>query len=119
MEAEAKVSFIQSLTRWSGQYMALEQEALDHAEEDTKTWRLKPKFHLFSHLLDEVAAGNHPRNTWNYKDETFAGTMQKLYASKGGNAKPGKAAEKLLLKWMSETDPLSISKASSSKGSRG
>ena len=101
------------------QYMALEQEALDHDEEDTKTWRLKPKFHLFSHLLDEVAAGNHPRNTWNYKDETFAGTMQKLYASKGGNAKPGKAAEKLLLKWMSETDPLSISKASSSKGSRG
>ena len=50
------------------------------------------------------------------QNETFAGTMQKLYAAKGGNAKPGKAAEKLLLKRMSETGPLSISKASS--GSR-
>ena len=100
------------------QYMALEQETMEQDEDDTKTWRLKPKFHLFSHLLDEVAAGNHPRNTWNYRDETFAGTMQKLYAAKGGNAKPGKAAEKLLLKWMSETDPLSISKFASS-GSKG
>jgi len=53
------------------QYTALEQETMEQDEDDTKTWRLKPKFHLFSHLLDEVAAGNHPRNTWSYRDENL------------------------------------------------
>ncbi len=56
-----------------------------------------------------MEAGNHPRGTWNYRDETFAAAMQRLYNRKGATAQPWKASEKVLLKWMSETDYLSIS----------
>ena len=100
------------------QYMALEEEVVELDPSDSRAWRAKPKFHYLSHILDQVEAGNHPRDTWNYRDETFAATMQRLYYRRGGTAQPGKASEKVLLKWMSETDYLSISAASSSSGTK-
>ena len=98
------------------QYMALEEEVVELDPSDSRAWRAKPKFHYLSHILDQVEAGNHPRDTWNYRDETFAATMQRLYYRRGGTVQPGKASEKVLLKWMNETDYLSISATSSSSG---
>ena len=73
------------------QYMALEEELMESDPSDTRAWRAKPKFHYLSHILDQVEAGNHLRDTWNYRDETFAATMaqhslgrlQKKFCSSG------------------------------------
>ena len=43
-----------------------------------KLWRAKPKSHLTSHILDLVALGHNPQDSWNYRDETRAGCVQKL-----------------------------------------
>lgn len=118
MEASDGKELVKAGRKLISQYMALEEEAVELDPENSKAWRAKPKFHLLSHILDQVEAGNHPRDTWNYRDETFAATMQRLYYRRGGTAEPGKASEKVLLKWMNETDYLSISAASSSSGTK-
>lgn len=89
--------------KFLSQYMALEADNASSAEPDTRLWRAKPKFHYFAHILDLVEQGNHPKDSWNYKDETFAGNLQSLSFRRGGKFEPGKAAEKILLRWMADT----------------
>ena len=86
------------------QYMALEAETTSMDETEVKLWRSKPKFHLHSHLMDLVQLEQmHPKDSWNYKDETFAGTLQNLFFRRGGKFEPGVASEKVLLRWMADT----------------
>lgn len=88
--------------KFVSQYMALEAEATSADESEVKLWRSKPKFHLTSHILDLVSLWHNPKDSWNYRDETFAGCMQKLSFRRGGKFEPGMAAEKLLLRWMAD-----------------
>ena len=43
-------------------YVALEQEALAKDPDDTHTWRVKPKLHLFQHLC--TYKDHNPRDFW-------------------------------------------------------
>ena len=103
--------------KFISQYMALESETVARDEDETRLWRSKPKFHLHSHILDLVECGNHPKDTWNYKDETFAGCLQTLSFRRGGKFEPGMAAEKVLLRWMADTPCLKLRQPSSSSRS--
>ena len=64
-----------------------------------------------------MALGHNPKDSWNYRDETFAGCMQKLSFRRGGKFEPGMAAEKLLLRWMADTPFLQVCQPSSSSRS--
>ena len=88
--------------KFISQYMALEKEAIVQDEEDTSTWRAKPKLHLLGHILGEAREGHNPKDTWNYRDETVAFQFQQLFYKRGGYPKPGPQTEKVLLKWAAE-----------------
>ena len=36
--------------------------------DDTKTWRVRPKFHLLHYVFDKAREGCHPKDVWNYRD---------------------------------------------------
>ena len=40
--------------------------------EETKLWHCLPKAHLCGHISDLVKQGANPKDSWNYRDETFA-----------------------------------------------
>ena len=101
--------------KFVSQYMALEEFAISKNPDDTHTWRVRPKFHLLQHILDQACKGLHPKDVWNYKDETFAYTMQQLWQRRGGlPTGPRHESEKLLLRWSNCTDSWSLQKAKSS-----
>jgi hypothetical protein len=94
--------------KFISQYMALEEAVCNWDENETKLWHSKPKFHLFAHILDLASDGNHPKDSWNYRDETMVGTVQSLSFRRGGKFQPGKATEKILLRWMADTPRLNL-----------
>mgnify|MGYP000199932212 CR=1 FL=1 len=94
--------------KFISQYMALEEAVCNWDENETKLWHSKPKFHLFAHILDLASDGNHHKDSWNYRDETMAGTVQSLSFRRGGKFQPGKATEKILLRWMADTPRLNL-----------
>ena len=118
MEASNGKELVKAGRKLISQYMALEEEVVELDPSDSRAWRAKPKFHLLSHILDQV------------KLETISETLgitgmrllqppcRGFITERGGTAEPGKASEKVLLKWMSETDYLSISAASSCSGTK-
>ena len=90
--------------KFVSQYLALESHAVSKDADDTKTWRARPKLHLLQHILDEACKGLHPKDVWNYRDETFAGAVQKLcFRRAGPTPGPSNEAEKLLLRWSNWT----------------
>ena len=95
--------------------MALEREVQASDGSEVRMWRSKPKLHFLAHILDLVELGNHPKDSWNYRDETFAGSLQTLSFRRGGKFKPGNASEKVLLMWMSATPFLHVQQPSNSK----
>ena len=98
--------------KFISQYMALEQHAVSKDEDDTHTWRVRPKFHLLQHILDQACEGCHPKDIWNYRDETCAYTWQQLWFRRGGKpAGPGLDSEKVLLRWSNDTKFWSLQKA--------
>lgn len=97
--------------KFISQYMALETHAVAQDASDTQTWRMKPKFHLLGHLLDEACKGLHPKDVWNYRDETFAGEIQKLWYKRGELPSPKNDSEKVLLRWCNAHHPWSLKKA--------
>ena len=98
--------------KFISQYMALEQHAVSKDEDDTHTWRVRPKFHLLQHILDQACEGCHPKDIWNYRDETCAYTWQQLWFRRGGKpAGPGHDSEKVLLRWSNDTKFWSLQKA--------
>lgn len=107
---------VKSGRKFISQYMALEEEAT-YIEPETRLWRCKPKCHYLAHLLDKVAQGSHPKDSWNYRDETFAGEIQTLFFRRGGKFQPGLASEKVLLKWMADTPALQLQQSAASSSS--
>ena len=103
LEASNKEELVKAGRKFISQYMALEAEVQASDGSEVRLWRSKPKLHLLAHILDLVELGNHPKDSWSYKDETFAGSLQTLFFRRGGKFQPGKASEKVLLRWMSAT----------------
>lgn len=92
--------------KFVSQYLALEEHAVTWDPDDTKTWRARPKFHLLQHILDEACKGLHPKDVWNYRDETFGYTMQQLWFRRGGKTKSPKVeSESVLLRWAKAQRP--------------
>jgi len=89
---------------------ALEQEILLLNPEETKLWHCLPKAHLCGHISDLVKQGANPKDSWNYRDETFAHAIQKMSFRRGGKAKP--IAETVLTRWMLRQPWPSLDKAS-------
>ena len=114
LEVSNKKSLVKAGRKFISQYMALEGEVQASDGSEVRIWRSKPKLHYLAHILDLVELGNHPKDSWNYKDETFAGTLQFLSFRRGGKFQPGKAAEKVLLRWMSSTPFPHLQQASQS-----
>ena len=78
-------------------YIALEKEALLNSPDDTRTWRVKPKLHMFQHLCE--FPDHSPKDFWCYKDESAMGECARLFTRRGGWDNPGVSAEKFLLRW--------------------
>ena len=91
--------------------MALEEEALHLDPDDSQRWHTKPKLHFLGHILDEARKGIHPKDFWNYRDETEGYGFQKLWFRAGGKTTRGHQTEKVLLKWAHEEPFLSLEKA--------
>jgi len=58
------------------QYVGLEAFALD-----PKSWRIKPKLHVF---LEVCSEGGRPAMYWNYRDEDWGGSLAKMSRRRGG-----------------------------------
>ena len=98
--------------KFASQYLALESHAVSKDADDAKTWRARPKLRLLQHILDEACKGLHPKDVWNYRDETFAGTIQKLWFRRAGPTPgPSNEAKKLLLRWSNGTEAWSLERA--------
>ena len=97
--------------KFISQYMALEEEALHLDPDDSQRWHTKPKLHFLGHILDEARKGIHPKDFWNYRDETEGYGFQKLWFRAGGKTTRGHQTEKVLLKWAHEEPFLSLEKA--------
>ena len=79
-------------SRFAALYVALEQHVGDGV-----LWRVKPKLHLFMHLIESLDS---PAVAWTYRDEDFGGTAAALVRSKGGRDTPRAAGVLLLEKFM-------------------
>ena len=102
--------------KFVSQYLALEEHAVTWDPDDTTTWRARPKLHLLQHILDEDCKGLHPKDVWNYRDETFGHTMQQLWFRRGGKTKSPKVeSESVLLRWANSTETWSLQKAMEAK----
>lgn len=62
--------------RFAAQYVALEAAA-----DDSFSWRIKPKLHLFLELCGE---GSKPATFWSYRDEDFGGSVSRFSRRRGG-----------------------------------
>ena len=96
------------------QYLALETATKFNDSEDVKTWHCKPKCHLFGHLCDRACKGWNPKDSWNYRDETFAFTMATMGFKRAGPDKKS-MAETILIRWMSSQQWPSLQRATSYK----
>ena len=95
------------------QYMALESHIQREDENDVCSWHAKPKWHLAEHIFDLAWEGHNPKDFWNYRDETFASSMQQWALRRGGKRNASSEAEKILLCFMNDTPPLSVNLPSS------
>ena len=82
------------------QYIELEKEALQIDPDDTKSWHIMPKLHLFLHLCE---MGFPVKDFWCYKDETMGGILVKLCTRRGGKGNPGHNSFEVLDRWMCTT----------------
>ena len=69
-------------TKFALQYVAL-HDRLNHVDE--RTWKVKPKMHLFLHLCLD---GGDPAKHWCYRDEDFGGSVARCARRRGGMCRP-------------------------------
>ena len=62
-----------------GRLFALQLVALGTVSDD-RDWKVKPKLHLFMHLISE---GSRPTRCWTYRDEDYGGTIARLSRMRG------------------------------------
>lgn len=60
---------------------ALQYCALELFDDDPKSWRVKPKLHMFLELCSE---GSRPATFWTYRDEDFGGSLSRMVRRRGG-----------------------------------
>ena len=89
-------------------YIALEKEAVAKDPEDSHTWRIKPKLHLFQRLC--TYKDHNPKDFWCYRDEAVQGDLAKLFNRRGGHDSPGVNAKNCLLHYTIAVPPLHISR---------
>lgn len=87
-------------------YIALEEDALKRDPNDTFTWRVKPKLHLFQHLCE--FCDHNPRDFWCYADETAQHCYATLFERRGGKDTPGHNTHNALRRWTALTPFLRI-----------
>ena len=63
--------------------------------EETR-WRLKPKFHLFLHVCEEIASP--ASGFWTYVDETWGGKIARISVRRGGLHAPRAQSQNVLQK---------------------
>ena len=61
-----------------------------------KRWQLRPKLHM---LLELAAEGANPSSSWNYRDESFGGSVSKQAHVKGGVTTPFGMSRSMLTKF--------------------
>jgi hypothetical protein len=67
--------------RFSSIQFALQYVSLEAASLDPKSWRVKPKLHVF---LEVCSEGGRPAMFWNYRDEDWGGSLAKMSRRRGG-----------------------------------
>lgn len=67
-----------SAVRFAQQYVALEAQF-----PESKSWRIKPKLHLF---LELTAEGSRPSQYWCYRDEDWGGSVARMARRRGGRS---------------------------------
>lgn len=72
---------------------ALLYTALEASADGTRSWRVKPKLHLFMHLCSD---GSKPALYWNYRDEDWGGSVAKMSRRRGGLLSAKAFSENLL-----------------------
>jgi hypothetical protein len=78
---------------FSARAFALQFVALERATPGARSWRVKPKLHLFLELARE---GGSPATCWTYRDEDFGGTSARLARRRGGPVRPGPTSARFL-----------------------
>ena len=82
------------------QYIELEKEALQIDPDDTKSWHIMPKLHLFLHLCE---TGLPVKDFSRYKGETMGGILAKLWTRRGGKNNPGRNSFEVFDRWKCAT----------------
>jgi hypothetical protein len=73
--------FASDVLREHSSKFALQFCALESVTADAKSWRIKPKLHLFLELCSE---GSKPALFWNYRDEDWGGSVSRMSRRRGG-----------------------------------
>ena len=90
----------ESLAEHSRKFCLLLAALEEHAGQDSKAWRLKPKAHQMQELC-EMSRSN-PSKNWTYRDEDFGGSMAALARVRGGKAGPMVVGRNVLLKFQAK-----------------
>ena len=81
-------------------FKALRDEARKDSGEDTKLWKLSPKFHMWIESSEfQSAELGSPRHYWCYRDEDFVGWASQLANSRGGANTCAHSALRLIQKY--------------------
>ena len=85
-------------------YVALETEALA-INPNSKSWRVKPKLHLFQELIEYVAPlRGSPKAYWTYRDEDVGGWLAEVGSRRGGLKTAATTALRLLQRFCGCTE---------------
>ena len=77
--------------------MAALQHEQKMQDENSVSWRFKPKFHLFQELIEYTCPEQGtPKMFWTYRDEDFGGELAIMAARRGGPRNPAQIAKRVL-----------------------
>ena len=85
------------VARSEGLKFALQYVALHDVAGTEKRWKIKPKLHLWLHMISD---GSKPSRYWNYRDEDYGGSVAKLSRRRGGLQKPGPMSRNVLMRFL-------------------
>ena len=79
--------FAQALMKESGQNFCLQYGAVNLAlaTKKNKLWKIKPKFHIFLHMIED---GSLPALYWAFRDESFGGSVARMARRRAGPKTP-------------------------------
>ena len=92
----SNTNFFDDILKRNSRLFAAQFVALEASSVGTRTWRIKPKLHLF---LELASSGSQPSRFWRYRDEDVGGACAHMARRRGGLAKPGPSSSALLNRW--------------------